>query len=117
MSMKNTDTNIHFGPLDLPSNSVDMVTVLAPVRGITAILPAGYPLRRATFSRKKSHLIVQAHGHPRVVVPHFFTNAAQTTLVTGDGIEVSRHMVMLMSSLSSRVEKALSALAVPAGDA
>ena len=115
--MENTEPNIHFGPLDLPSNSIDMVTILAPVRGTTAILPAGYPLRRAAFSRKKSHLIVQTHGHPRVVVPHFFTNAGQTTLMTGDGIEVSRHMVMLMSNLSSRVEKALSALAVPAGDA
>ncbi len=115
--MKNTEPNIPFGPLDLPSNSVGLVTVLAPVRGTTAILPAGYPLRRATFSRKKSHLIVQAHGHPRVMVPHFFTNGGPTTLVTGDGIEMSRHMVMLMSSLSSRVEKALSALAVPAADA
>ena len=115
--MKNTDTHIHLGPLDLPSHSVDLVTVLAPVRGFTAFLPAGYPLRRATFSRKKSHLIVQAHGHPRVVVPHFFTNAAQTTLVTGDGIEVSRHMVMLMSNLSSRGEKALSPPAIPAADA
>ena len=116
MSMKNTDTNIHFGPLDLPSHSVDSVTVLAPVRATTAILPAGYPLRRATFSRKKSHLMVQAHGHPRVVVPHFFTSGGQTTVATGDGIEVSRHMVMLMANLSSRVEKALNALAVPGGD-
>ncbi len=115
--MKNTDTNIHFGPLDLPSNLVDLVTVLAPVRGVTAILPAGYPLRWATFSRKKSHLIVQAHGHPRVVVTHFFTNGGQTALVTGDGIKMSRNMVMLVSNLSSRVEKALSALAAPAGDA
>jgi len=100
--MKNTDTNIHLGPLDLPSHSVDLVTVLAPVRGITAIPPAGYPLRRATFSRKKSHQIVQTHGHPRVVVPHFFTNGGQTTLPTGDGIDVSRQMVMLMSNLSFR---------------
>ena len=115
--MENTEPNIHFGPLDLPSHSVGLVTVLAPVRGHTALLPAGYPLRRAAFSRMKSHLIVQAHGHPPVVVPHFFTNAAPTTLLTGDGIEMSRHMVMLMSSLSSRVEKAPSALAVPAGDA
>ena len=115
--MKNTEPKIHFGPLDVPSHAVGSVTVLAPVRGDTAILPAGYPLRRAKFSRWKSHLIVQAPGHPRVVVPHFFTNATQTTLVTGDGIEVSRHMVMLLSSLSSRVEKALSALAIPAGDA
>lgn len=114
--MKNTEPNFHFGPLDVPSGAVDQVTVLAPVRGDTAILPAGYPLRRAMYSRRKSHLIVRAPGHPRVMVPHFFTDAAQTTLVTGDGIEVSRHMVMLMSSLSSRVEKALSALAAPAGD-
>ncbi|MCH7937401.1 MAG: hypothetical protein IH994_09995 [Proteobacteria bacterium] len=114
--MENTEPNIHFGPLDLPSHSLGLVTVLAPVRGTMAILPAGYPLRRATFSRRKSHLMVKAHGHPRVVVPHFFANDRLTTLVTEDGIEVSRHMVMLMSSLSSRVEKALNAMAIPASD-
>ena len=54
-----------------------------------AILPAGFPLRRASFSRKKSHLIVQAHGHPRVVVtPHVAseTNPRSAAGVVADSI-------------------------------
>ena len=117
MSTKQVKNQVHFGPMEMSSRALEMVTVLAPVRGSTAILPAGYPLRRATFWRKKMHLMVHAHGHPHVAVPNFFTNNGPITLATEDGVEVSRHMVMLMTSLSSRVEKALSALAVPSAEA
>ena len=36
-----------------------------------------------------------------------------TTLATEDGVEISRHMVLLISNLSARVETALKAVAVP----
>ncbi len=115
--LKKTNTSeIHFGPPDLGSTSVADLTVIATSRGATAILPARYPLRRATFTQRKEHLFVQASGFPDIAVPRFFAGGGQTTLVTEDGVEVSRHMVLLMSNLSSRVEKALSAMAVPGGE-
>ena len=94
----------------------DVVTILAPHRDKTAILPAGYPLRRSTFTRRGSHLVVKAPRFPEVVVARFFGGGGQTTLMTEDGIELSRHMVLLMSNLSARVEQALGALAAPNGD-
>ncbi len=94
----------------------DIVTILAPHRGKTAILPAGYPLRRSTFTRLGGHLVVKAHRSPEVVVARFFDDGGQTTLATEDGVELSRHMILLMSNLSARVEKALGALSAPHGD-
>lgn len=94
----------------------DIVTILAPHRDTAAILPAGYPLRRSTFTRLGRHLVVKAPRSPEVVVARFFDDGGQTTLVTEDGVELSRHMVLLMSNLSARVEKALGALAAPHGD-
>ena len=94
----------------------DIVTILAPHRDKTAILPAGYPLRRSTFTRLGGHLVVKAPRSPEVVVARFFGDGGQTTLATEDGVELSRHMVLLMSNLSTRVEKALDALAASTGD-
>lgn len=92
---------------DLPSG----VTVLAPKLDKVAVLPEGYPLRRSSFTRRGEHLIVQGPESPEIVVPRFFSGGNQTTLATEDGVELSRHMVLLMSNLSFRVEQALSALA------
>ncbi len=94
----------------------DVVTILAPHRGKTAILPAGYPLRRSTFTRLGGHLVIKAARSPDVVVARFFGDGGQTTLATEDGVELSRHMVLLMSNLSARVEKALGALSSHHGD-
>ncbi len=116
MSKKNINSNPHFGPPDLGSTSAADLTVIAPSRGGTAILPARYPLRRATFTQRKKHLFVQASGFPEIAIPRFFAGGGQTTLATEDGVEISRHMILLMSNLSARVEKALSAMAVPGGE-
>ena len=94
----------------------DIVTILAPQRDKTAILPAGYPLRNSTFTRLGGHLVVKAPRSPDVVVARFFGDGGQTTLATEDGVELSRHMILLMSNLSARVEKALGALAAPHED-
>lgn len=94
----------------------DDVSILAQCRGYVAFLPTGYPLRRSTFTRRGAHLIVQGPECPEIVVSRFFNGGGQTTLATVDGVKVSRHMILLMSNLSTRVEKALSALAVPAGE-
>ena len=116
MSKKNNTSNLHFGPMDVGSQNAAALTIIAPTHGTTAVLPARYPLRRATYSRKKAHLYVQADGFPEIAVPRFFSDYGQTTLATEDGVEISRHMVFLMLNLSSRVEKALNAMAVPAAD-
>lgn len=116
MSKKSINLNSHSGPMNLDSASAADLTVIAPTRGTTAILPAEYPLRRATFIQRKEHLLVQAPGFPEIMIPRFFAGGGQTTLATEDGVEISRHMVLLMSNLSSRVEKALSAMAVPGGE-
>ncbi len=92
------------------------VTLLATNRGTVAVLPAGYPLRRSSFTRRGGHLIVQAPDCPEIAIPRFFSGGGQTALATEDGVEVSRHMVLLMSNLSSRVKQALSALAGSAGE-
>lgn len=97
-------------------NWQDIVTILAPHRDRTAVLPAGYPLRLSTFTRLGNHLVVKAPRSPDVVVARFFGDGGQTTLATEDGVELSRHMILLMSNLSARVEKALGALAAPHGD-
>ena len=89
----------------------DLVTVLAPTQGSSAIFPGGYPLHSATFTRKGVHLMVSADHFPEVMVPKFFGGAHQTTLVTEDGVEISRHMILLMTNLSTRVALALNALA------
>jgi hypothetical protein len=94
----------------------DIVTILAPHRDKTAILPAGYPLRLSTFTRLGKHLVVKAPRSPDVVVGRFFGDGEQTTLATEDGVELSRHIILLMSNLSARVEKALGALSAPHGD-
>ncbi len=105
-----------FGPKIFNCAGAPSVTYLAPIKGAVAHLPAGYPLRKADFIRKNEHLIIQASEQPEVMVPRFFSGDGPSTLLTGDGIEVSRHMVLLMSNLSHRVEKALGVLANPAGD-
>ena len=92
------------------------VTILASNRGAVAVLPAGYPLRQSSYIRRKGHLIVQAPHCPEIAIPRFFSGGGQTTLVTGDGVEVSRYIVLLMMTLSSRVEQALNALAGFSGE-
>ncbi len=89
---------------------------IAPVDGTTAMFPAGYPLRQASFARLGVHLLARAPGHPDVYVPWFFGAGAQTTLLTGDGMEMSRHMVLLMLNMSGRMERVLDELAAPGGD-
>jgi hypothetical protein len=116
MSKKNNASNLQFCPMDLGSRNAAALTIIAPTHGTTAVLPARYPLRRAAYSRKKAHLYVQADGFPEIAVPRFFSDCGQTTLATEDGTEISRHMIFLILNLSSRVEKALNAMAVPATD-
>ena len=119
MSKRTQDTSEHNGTPDQDSgwsHWQDIVTILAPHRGKTAILPAGYPLSRSTFTRLGWHRIVKASRSPEVVGARFFGSGGQTTLATEDGVELSRHMVLLMSNLSARVEKALGALAAPTGE-
>lgn len=90
-----------------------MTILAAPTRGTAAILPAGFPLRHARFRRLGRHLFAHAPGHPGVVVRDFFAGGVKTTLVTEDGVELSRHMVLLMANLSTRLEKALTELSIP----
>ena len=119
MSKQTQDTSEHNGTPGHDSgwsHWQDVVTILAPHRDKTAILPAGYPLRRSTFTRLGGHLVVKAPRSPEVVVARFFGDGGQTTLATEDGVELSRHMILLMSNLSARVKKALGALAAPNGD-
>jgi|GEM_PF-4638805 len=89
---------------------------IAPIAGTAAVFPAAYPLRQASFARHGVHLRARAPGHPDVYVPWFFGAGAQTTLLTRDGMEMSRHMVLLMLNVSGRVERALGELAAPGGD-
>lgn len=89
------------------------VTILVVSWGGIAVLPAGYPLAKARFRRLCGHLSVTAPGFPAAVVPRFFSHPTQTTLMTEDGAQLSRHMVLLMANLSSRVERALGGLAMP----
>ncbi len=119
MSKQTRDTSEHNGTPGHDSgwsHWQDIVTILAPHRDKTAILPAEYPLMRSTFTRLGRHLIVKAPRSPEVVVARFFGDGGQTTLATEDGVELSRHMIVLMSNLSARVEKALGAVAAPHGD-
>ena len=58
---------------------------------------------------------MRAQGHPDVFVPRFFAGGGQTTLTTGDGMEMSRHMVLLMLNVSERMGRVLSELAMPGG--
>ena len=111
-----SDHNIAPGPDSGWSYWQDIVTILALHRDKTAILPAGYPLRRSTFTRLGKHLVVKAPRSPQVVVARFFGDGGQTTLMTEDGVELPRHMILLISNLSARVKKALGALAAPHGD-
>lgn len=87
-----------------------VLTVIAPRNGTVAILPAEYPLRRASFAQRKGHLFVTVPGSPEIMVPRFFAGGGQTTLMTEDGVEISRHMVLLMLNLSARVQTALDAI-------
>lgn len=91
------------------------LVAIAGSHGTTAVFPVGYPLRQATFLCRKDHLLVRAAGHADVVVPRFFGGGGQTTLMTGDGVEMSRHMVLLMLNMSERVGRALNELAMPGG--
>ena len=116
MSKADNKTTEPFGPKGFNGGTASPLTYLAPTQGTVAHLPAGYPLRKADFLRRKEHLVVQAPGRPEVLVPRFFSTGGQAVLLTGDGIEVSRHMVLLMSNLSNRVEKALSVVAEPVGE-
>ncbi|NQV83272.1 MAG: hypothetical protein HQ494_05575 [Rhodospirillales bacterium] len=118
MSDKTEAVTANEGPLGRRSDLTrwqDVVTILATQRGKVAILPKGYPLRSATFSRKGAHLVVEAEHFPQVVVPWFLNGGDQTTVATEDGVEISRHMILLMTNLSSRVALALNALAAPTG--
>ena len=90
-----------------------VIATIARMDGATAVLPAGFPLRQATFRCRRDYLVVRAPGHAVMVVPQFFRLAGPTTLVTEDGVELSRHMVLLMLNLSERVERVLEELTRP----
>ncbi len=94
----------------------DIVTILAVTRGKTAFLPAGYPLRSAIFDRKGAHLVIEAEFFPKVIVPRFFNGGGQTKIAVENGTEISRHLILLMTNLSSRVALALNAMAEIARD-
>ena len=113
MSREHDDTRIRPRNAKRHARRADVLTVLAPTRGTEVILPTGYPLRQAKFKRLGRHLFAHAPGHPGVVVRDFFAGGGQTTLVTEDGVELSRHMVLLMANLSTRLEKALGELSIP----
>jgi len=102
-------------PLVRDRRAAAALTLIAGADGSTAVLPAGYPLRQASFLCRGEHLLVRAAGHPDVVVPRFFGEGHQTTLATRDGMEMSRHMVLLMLNISIRVGRVLGELAVPSG--
>ena len=113
MSKQNNDPKVQSPPEKRNRHWTEGLTIIASIRDTTAILPAGYPLRRATFKQRKEHLLVQAPHHPEILVCRYFADEGLTTLATEDGVEMSRHMVELMSNLSARVETALKALALP----
>jgi len=92
-----------------------LLATIAGTSGTAAVFPAGFPLRRATFIRRREHLLVRAAGHAEVMVPRFFCDGGQTTLVTRDGIEMSRHTVLLMLNVSERMGRVLSEMAMPGG--
>jgi len=115
MSIYSNDPDVRLGRQEAPSNDGGVV-IFAPARGSTAVLPAGFPLRAATFIRRGGHLVIRASGHPDAFVPRFFSGGSQTTVATDDGIEISRHMVLLMSSLSQRVATALGSLTAQRGE-
>ena len=93
----------------------NVVTLLAADQDNVAILPGGYPLRSATFTRKGAHLVVEGKHFPQVFVARFFDFGGQTKVATEDGVEIFRHMILLMTNLSSRLALALNALSSPAG--
>lgn len=101
-------------PLDRDSRPVATLTMIAPTDGSTAVFASGYPLRQASFLRREDHLLVRAAGHADVLVPRFFAGGGQTALATRDGMEMSRHMVLLMLNMSARMERVLNEL-TPAG--
>ena len=102
-------------PLDRRFGAAATVATIATIDGTAAVFPAGFPLRQAAFARRRDHLLVRAQGHDDMFVRRFFAGGAITTLATRDGMEMSRHMVLLMLNISPRVEHALNALAVPGG--
>lgn len=102
-------------PIDrIPEPDAALVRI-APIVDTAAMFPCCYPLRQASFIRRRRHLAAIADGQPEIVVPWFFAGNAVTTLVTHDGMEMSRHMVLLMLNMSERMERVLSELVVPAG--
>jgi len=102
-------------PLARRFGAAATLSAIAPTDGTAAVFPAGFPLRQATFARRRDHLLVRAEGHADIFVPRFFAGGAVTTLATRAGIEMSRHMVLLMLNISPRIERVLNELAVPVG--
>jgi hypothetical protein len=102
-------------PPDRDFRPTATLSMLAPTDDTIAIFPAGFPLHQAAFIRHRHHLLVRAAGRADVIVPRFFHGGGQTTLATRDGMEMSRHMVLLRLGLSARIERALDELAVPDG--
>ena len=90
-----------------------VIATIARMDGAMAVLPAGFPLRQATFRGRKDYLVVRAAGHPAIVVPQFFRPSGPTTIMTEDGAEVSRYMVLLMLNISERIERVLGELSRP----
>ncbi len=103
-------------PIDSDAGPAAPLARIAPTIDTAAVFPAGYPLRQASFARRRDHLFVTAAGQPEFIVPWFFAGGGQTTLVTRDGMEMSRHMVLLMLNISDRMGRVLDELAVPGGD-
>jgi hypothetical protein len=100
-------------PIDWNRRAAEVLTTIAPTVDTAAVFPAGYPLRQASFIRRRDHLAAIAAGHAEIIVPWFFAGGAITTLVTRDGMQMSRHMVLLMLNMSTRMERVLNELAVP----
>lgn len=113
MSKQNNDPKVQLPPEKRNRHWTEALTIIAPISGTTAVLPAGYPIRRAAFKQVKEHLLVLVPRHPEILVRQYFAHEGLTTLVTEDGVEMSRCMVLLISNLSARVETALKALAAP----
>lgn len=113
MSKKQNQLPVPYALMDLGAGHITALTFIAPTQGKTAYLPAGYPLKRASFTRKKAHLVIQAPESPEILVPQFFSCGEQATIATEDGVEISRHIVLLMSNLSYRIDKVLSAMVSP----
>ncbi len=87
MSKQNNGPKVPSQPEKRNHRWTEALTIIAPIRDKAAVLPAGYPLRRATFKQMKGHLLVRAPHHPEFQVRRFFADEKLTTLATEDGVK------------------------------